>query len=373
MTRQWLWAAGVACVVGSGWSRPVQAQPTQPPNRVPTGFAVQPPTQTPPEIQQASTVLPKGIVRSRVVARVNGSPLLAEEIAVTALPLIQESKKRYPEQLWDRIEKEAYQTVLEQMITDEAIIQDAAIRVPPPMMKRFQEVMAREFEKVLKRDKLAPKTDDPEQLKAYYEQRGQSLDLMRRQFIRHNIALAWVQELTRSKTDQETTRERLLEYYRANPAEFTRPERVVWQHIFVDVDRYDSAAAARQVAETVWQLLRNARTEDEFNTLVEKYADVDSKARRGSGQGNLKGEIRPKELEPFVLSQPTGGQGPVVETSRGYHIFRVVEHSPHEVITFEKACNGLKKKLEDRLVEAEFMRIGKEMRAKAVIEIMDGQ
>lgn len=379
-TRQWLGTAGLACwVAGCGWSRPALAQgqvllPSRqvaPASRpmAPAGVT-QPPVQQQQPIQQMGGTAPRGVVKSRVVARVNGSPILAEEVAVAALPFIQENKKRFAEQVWAQIEKDITQRVLEDMITDEAIIQDAAIKVPPPVMKRFQEMASKEFDKVLKKDKQAPQ-NDPEQLKTYYEQRGQSVDLMRRQYIRHLLAIEWVRERSKTYLDQETTREKLLEHYRANPAEFTKPERVVWQHVFVDVDRYATPQAARQVAETVWQLLRNSKTEDEFNTLVEKYADVDSRARGGSGQGNLRGEIRPKELEKYVFEQPAGGQGPVVETSRGYHIFRVVEHTLHEVMTFEKACSTLKKRLEDKLTDAEFGRLGKEMREKAVIEVLD--
>jgi parvulin-like peptidyl-prolyl isomerase len=377
MTQPWLGTVLVTyLLLGCGWSRSALAQGTTllppaqatPPASLPLQQSVTP---QPPAIQQTGGTLPRGVVKSRVLARINGSPILEEEVTMTALPFLQGRKKQVPEQYWAQLEQEAYKQVLDDIITEEAIIQDAAIKIPPPVMKKFQDMLNKEFDKILKKDKQAPQTEDPEQLKAYYESRGQSVDIMRRQFIRRQLALEWVREKTRSYVDAETTREKLLEYYRANPAEFTRPERVVWQHIFVDVDRYESAAAARQVAETVWQLLRSAKTDAEFNALVDKYADVDSKTRRGSGQGNLKGEIRPKELEPFVFAQATGGQGPVVETSRGFHVFRVTEHTPHEVMTFEKASTELKRKLENKLIEAEFTRIGKEMRDKAFVEILD--
>jgi len=380
-TRLWLGTAGLASVVlGCSWSHSVLAQGSilLPPPVVtaqpPGPSAPRPATAVqPPVIQQAAGVAPRGVVKSRVVARINGVPILEEEVVATALPLIQERKRHIPEQFWGQLEKEAYQRILDDMITDEAIIQDAAIKVPPPVLKRYQEVMNKEFEKLLKQDRAVAQlpSKDAEKIKDIFERRGQSVDLMRRQFIRHNLALAWVRESSRNLIDEATTREKLLDYYRANPAEFAKPERVVWQHIFVDVDRYDSRAAARQVAETVWQLLRNTRTEEEFNTLVEKYADVDSKVRRGAGQGSLRGEIRPKELEKHIFEQPAGGQGPVVETSRGYHVFRVVEHTPHEIVTFEKACSGLRRKLEDKVTEAEFTRMGKEARAKTVLEMIE--
>lgn len=311
----------------------------------------------------------KGIVKSRVIARINGSPILEEEVIATSSAMLNEAKKRIAEQYWGQLERELQTKALEDLITEEAIIQDAAIRVPQGV-KKLQEVANKEFDKTLRRDKEIVKLKTDDEIKEYLKSQGRSLDIMRRQYIRSFLARQWIMELSRDLIDQSTTRERMLEYYRANPQEFLKKEKVVWQHIYIDVDRYNNAQSARQVAETVWQLVRNARTEDEFNAIVTKYADGISKARSGSGEGNLRGEIKPTELERFVFEQPSGGQGPVVETSRGYHVFRVVEHTPEEMISFEKACLELKRRLEDKVIMGEFMRLSKELRAKAFIEVL---
>jgi parvulin-like peptidyl-prolyl isomerase len=137
------------------------------------------------------------------------------------------------------------------------------------------------------------------------------------------------------------------------------------------VDRYKSVQEARQVAETAWQMLRNAKTEADFNAVVEKYADGTSKVRSGTGEGNLRGDIRPVELERFVFEQPAGGQGPLVETSRGYHLFRVVEHTPEEMLTFEKVCIELRRRMEDRVINTEYGRLAKILREKAFIEMLN--
>lgn len=322
-------------------------------------------------IQQTSNTLPKGTVKSRVIARVNGSPILEEEIISATNMMMNEAKKRIAQQYWAQLERELSQKALDDLVTEEAIIQDAAIKIPPPAMKNIQEVGNKEFDKIMRRDKEVVKLKTEDEIKEYFNNQGKSIDLMRRQFVRSFIATQWIRELCRDKSDTETTRERLLEYYRANPNEFLKKERVVWQHIYIDVDRYSSVQAARKVAETAWQLLRNAKTDKEFNDIVEKYADGISKARSGSGEGNFRGDIRPTELERFVFDQPTGGQGPLVETSRGYHLFRVIEHTPEEMISFEKVCNDLKRKMEDRIYQAEFTRLSKQIKDKAYIEMLD--
>ncbi len=370
----------VVFLVGCGWSHSALAQGKAdlllpPSGSLPlgTGNAVAASKPQPPStgVQQVSnTSNLKGTVNARVIARVNGSPILQEEVNAAANMILVEAKKRVQEQYWGQLEAELKNKALDDMITEESIIQDASIRIPPPSMKRIQEVANKEFDRILRRDKEVVKLQTEEEIKEYFKNQGKSVDLMRRQFIRSFIANQWVRELCRDKIDVETTREKLLEYYQNNPKEFLKKERVVWQHIYIDVDRYDSVQAARQVAETAWQLLKNAKTEDEFNAIVAKYADGISKSRSGTGEGNFRGEIRPAELERFVFDLPTGGQGPLVETKRGYHLIKVLEHTPEEMPSFEKVCIDLRRKLDEKLFSAEYTRLSKSLREKAFVEML---
>lgn len=336
----------------------------------PPAMSQSPSKQPPGGIQQTSNVVPKGVVKSRVIARVNGSPILEEEVISSASMMMTEFKKRTQEQFWPQLEKEVMQKALDDLITEEAVIQDASIRIPAQAMKGIQVAANKEFDKFLRRDKEVVKLKTEEEVKEYLQSQGKSIDIMRRQFIRSFLATQWIRELCRDKIDQETTREKLLEYYRANPQEFLRKEKVVWQHIYIDDDRYSSKQASRQVAETVWQLMSNAKTEEEFNAIVVKYADGVSKARSGSGEGHLRGEIRPVDLERFVFELPAGKQGPVVETTRGYHVFRVLEHTKEEMLSFESVCLELRRRLDDRINQNEFIRLSKIMKEKAFIEML---
>jgi parvulin-like peptidyl-prolyl isomerase len=329
----------------------------------------QPPSGNVQQVGNTSNM--KGTVNARVIARVNGSPILQEEVNAAANMILVEAKKRVQEQYWGRLEDELKAKALDDMITEESIIQDASIRIPPPSMKRIQEVANKEFDRVLRRDKEVVKLQTEEEIKEYFKNQGKSVDLMRRQFIRSFIANQWIRELCRDKIDVETTREKLLEFYQSNQKEFLKKERVVWQHIYIDVDRYDSVQAARQVAETVWQLMKNAKTEEEFNAIVTKYADGISKSRSGSGEGNFRGDVRPTELERFVFDLPSGGQGPLVETKRGYHLIKMVEHTPEELPSFEKVCIDLRRKLDEKLFQAEYGRLSKSLREKAFVEMLN--
>jgi parvulin-like peptidyl-prolyl isomerase len=377
MTSPLRWTIGwLSLLLGCGWSHTVLAQGTtllpppdtaaQPPLSAPLQNASAPRSDT---IQQTSANAPRGELRSCVVARVNGSPILLDEQIAAANDYIEAVKKQNVV-ISERDEKAIRAHMLDELITREAILQDANIKLPPQALKKFEQALNQEFEKKIKKDTRAQnfKTDD--ERKEYFKKQGKSLDLMRQQFIRQSLANEWIRNLCRERMDRETTREAVWEYYQSHPDEFKRKERVEWQQIFVDVDRYGTVAEARHQAEVAWRLLQNAKTDDDFNKVVEKYADGISKARRGAGDGNFKGDIKPRELEQFVFAQPAGGQGPVVETSRGFYVFRVTAHTPAEIISFEKASKDLKKKLENMILDEEFKRLSKEMRERAFVEML---
>jgi hypothetical protein len=379
MSKPLHWTIGWASLLlGCSWSHTALAQGTTllPPTSTQGPPPISVPLQSAPVprlegVQQASANVPRGELRSCVVARVNGSPiLLDEQLAATSEHMEMLQKQNIPKELIEREEKSIRAHMLDELITREAILQDAIIKLPPPALKKFEQTLSQEFDKKIKKDTRAQNFKTDEERKEYFKKQGKSLDLMRQQFVHQALATEWIRNLCRDRIDRETTREAVWEYYQSHPEEFKRKERVEWQQLFVDVDRYTNVAEARHQAEVAWRLLQNAKTEEDFAKLVEKYADGISKARRGAGDGNFKGDIKPKELEQFVFSQPAGGQGPVVETSRGFYIFRVTVHTPAEIISFENASKDLKRKLENIILDEEYKRLSKEMRDRAVVEML---
>lgn len=375
--RQWLLAAGTLATVGCALPpnlaadlgpprggtavRALAPQPPPPPGRGAGG--------TGPIQRTAATEGPiaGGVLTARVVARVNGQPILFEELVNAASWRLDEIRGQVPQEHWAELEAHVYKAELEELINRELLMQDALTRVPASALEKVKEAGSKEFDKSLRkqREQLKLKSDD--ELRRYYETKGQSLAEMRRQFERGFVAQEYMRNLIMDKIDN-IDREDMLEYYRKHPDLFNKPETFNWQHIFVDVDRFASREAARQHAQNVHRQVQQIKRAEEFAALAEQHSHGTSKYRKGEGDGNRRGIIRPTELEPYLVKLQNGQVGPLIETERGYHIFRLVEHNPGGKVPFATACIEIKQRIKNERGSEEVKRITKELRAKALIE-----
>src|SRR5262249_36840236 len=131
------------------------------------------------------------------------------------------------------------------------------------------------------------------------------------------------------------------EYYDEHPDEFLVEDRVAWQDIFIDADRFPTREAAKARADEV---TRRARGGEDFVNLAATYNQgvnlitgnvaVEFKDSQGAeikpnlaaaGLGQRRGEIQPREAEEALFNMKPGDIGPIVELATGYHIIRVAE------------------------------------------------
>jgi peptidyl-prolyl cis-trans isomerase SurA len=377
-------------------TRPPEAAPTRPKEAAKEGAAERPAETAPVNpLQQASLTsrtmiraatssaagLPDvgGVITASVIARVNGQPILVEEVMNAAAGRLAEARQRVPQAQWPAAQAEIIASELENIINRELLLQDASTRVRGRGLDMLRDAANKEFDKTLRkrRDQLNLKTN--EELKALMQKQGLSLEEERRQHERSFVAMEYLRNLIRTEVEV-IDREMMLDYYRQNPKEFSRPERVSWQWIFVDIDTFSKPdpknpgrlapdlGEARRYAEMVHAKLKAARTKEEFDALVSQYAHGRSKTNNGQGEGQTRGEIRPADLENQVFSLRPGETGPIVETPTGFHLVRLVEHTPGGTVSFEEACPDIKRRLQNKIGQAEYLKVLKDLRAKAHIE-----
>ena len=335
----------------------------------------QSPPQPPSPARNAGTVEPASAssgtvsrVTARVLARVNGQPILAEEVLNAASLRLAAARKQVPPAQWDQVREQILQSELEELINRELLLQDAEARIRPEMLAKVREVARKEFEKKLRaqRKQLGLRSD--EEMRAYLERQGQSIEEMRRQYERSVLSMEYVRNLIRDRLEN-INRGDMLEYYRTHSKEFETPARVVWQHIFVDKEVFDTVADARRKAEEVHRRAKTMTTEE----FAEMARDITanqgpSRTRNGLGEGNLRGEIYPRELEDVLFRTKPGQVAPIVETKRGFHIVRVIERTDGKKQSFEEACPEIRRKLQAEIGRREYERIIRKLRRDAYIE-----
>jgi parvulin-like peptidyl-prolyl isomerase len=130
-------------------------------------------------------------------------------------------------------------------------------------------------------------------------------------------------------------------YYDSHPGEFTLPERVQVSQILLPTE-------LRAVEAWEW-----ARFSDEagFRALA-RSESIGPEASEGGVMGLFQEGQLPTEMEGAVFAMSDGEISPIVESSYGFHIFRLDKKYEPEQISFEDAAPGIRRKILDLKVGA---------------------
>jgi len=259
-----------------------------------------------------SPSLSRGEVIDKVAIVVNDEIITDREIARQLEPVYEKFKTIYGGQkLVEKLE-EAKQRVAQQMIEDRLLYSEAKkqnIEIDEKDLDaRVQEMVrgigSREmFDKALIEQQLTLKD-----LKDRYRQQ-----LMVRKLIDKKVGGGVL-----------VTPIEIEAYYGKNSEEFQLPERVKLKNILISVKKFPDPAKALSLARDISKRLREGC---DFDGLAKVYSDGPG-ASEGGLMGYVKrGDLLP-EIEQAVFSLKPGEVTGIVQSSLGYHIFKVEEKEP---------------------------------------------
>jgi parvulin-like peptidyl-prolyl isomerase len=140
--------------------------------------------------------------------------------------------------------------------------------------------------------------------------------------------------------DIEVSDEEIKEYYDLHKREFLRPERVRVSQILLGTE--DKAIE-------VYERVKYA-SEEGFRKIAQEES-IGIEAAKGGEMGVFELGQLPYEMEKVVFSLKVGELSPVVESTYGYHIFRLDARYEAELISEEKASSSLRVKLLDQKIK----------------------
>ena len=153
--------------------------------------------------------------------------------------------------------------------------------------------------------------------------------------------------------DVKVDDEEVQRYYDLHKSEFFLPERVEVSQILLPTE-------AKAVE--VWDKAKLA-SEEEFKAMATAES-IGPEAPRGGEMGIYQKGQLPAEWEEPIFSLAEGQVSPVVESSYGFHVFRVDKKYEPEWIPLEKASPTIKLNLLDLKVKAEVSRRLNELEEK---------
>jgi len=148
-------------------------------------------------------------------------------------------------------------------------------------------------------------------------------------------------------------------YYDGQPGEFFLPERVQVSQILVPTEHE---------AVELWEKARFS-DEEGFRALA-RAQSIGPEASEGGEMGVFQKGQLPTEMEAAAFAMGEGEVSPMVESSYGYHIFRLDKRFAPEQVSFEDAAPSIRQKLLGRKVEAVTARHLEELKKSLDWEIL---
>jgi hypothetical protein len=182
---------------------------------------------------------------------------------------------------------------------------------------------------------------------------------------RNLIATEYARSRIKDSVEAMINFEMIREYYEVHKNEFQTLDKVQWQDIMIPTSKtHPRVEDVKRFAE---ELVARCRTPDDYNRLM-VYNEGLTKPHNGEGHGQRRGEILPPELEPILFQLQEGVIGPVVPVLAGVHIIRVTKREVARQLPLDdEVQKTIRKKLVSQLMEREYRRIVRELRAHAII------
>jgi parvulin-like peptidyl-prolyl isomerase len=337
-----------------------RAQNPDPPNPPNTAVCrlINMPVDKPIEAKNASPA-------AAICAVVNGELILQEELLLGSMHQL--IAARTPKE-----RDEILQQALESLIDRDLLVQDAVAKLKRggKQGEAFLQVIRKTTEEAFEKMWLKPKMQELHlssrlELADRMRQSGQSFEVFCRWWERKYMA----EQYLYSRLEQHINRighTEISEYYNIHRDEYTQPDSVDWQEIFLDAAKHPSRADARQFAES---LIQRVRQGEDFAKLSFEFDNGESgRFRKGEGSGHKPGEIFPREAEPLLFKMHDGDME-ILERPRGFEVIRLVKRQYAGPIPFDAK---VQKEIRNKLKQLVFLRekdsIVKDLKRKAVID-----
>lgn len=281
----------------------------------------------------AATILCAAVSSAEIIDKVavvvNNEVVTRREIDRIMQPALEQYSNIYSgDQLISKLE-ELRQKVMQQLIEDKLVLceaKKAGIEVDQKDIDaRIDEMKKRvgstaEFERALSMQNLTLKD-----LKTRYKEQ-----LMSRKMIEKKIG----GKVTMTPVE-------VIEYFNEHANEFVKPAQLTLYNILIRPKEYeDPSATARRAKE----VLKRVKEGEDFAELARKYSEGPNATDGGLMENVKKGDLMP-EIEKVVFNLKEGQTSDIIQTSLGYHIFKVEDMTEETPLSLQ----DVKRDVEERL------------------------
>lgn len=333
--------------------------------------------------------LPDGDPRIKVVAIVGAGNIVTDEevwesVHQRMFEYLRPGTGRGGQEVIENKEKKKaiYAEELRRIVERELILDEMYTRLKKAgkaqVIEEIKEFARGDADRQVREMKKRYKAESDDDFHSILLAQGVTVPVLRRQLERQMMAHEYVRNMLKEKL-AVIGLARVRAYYDEHPDEFRTPDRVKWQHIFISANKFatpgeafDPARAMRAAYDYALAIQKQAAAGADFAALSKRYDHGFAGLKDGTGLGEKRGEIEPKELEPTVWALRPGGVSGLVQTAAGYHIVKVVEREVAGVRPFDDKVQGeARRKVMRDLQEEAYQRLVERLWRGGVVRVME--
>ena len=294
----------------------------------------------------------------RIVAVVNSEVITESELDTFMRQLYEQYKTEYSGDKLMQMMGEARMKLLNQLIEDRLVLQEAKSKSIEIKDAEIDETMA-DFKTRFKSD---------QEMEAVLKDEGISLKALRERFEKQGMIRRLQDQEVRAMVVVSPTE--IDSYYEAHPEEFTDEERIKVRSI--TIKKNDEAKAKglmdEEAKNKMLELRKKIVSGEDFGKLAKDFSD-DTKAKEGGMSDWVKhGEMIPV-IDSVIFALPEGRVSEIIETPLGYHLFRVEERQKGSKKTLEQSRDAIYNKIFKTKAEIRFQEWMTQLKKKAYISI----
>ncbi|NIM03874.1 hypothetical protein GTN66_07005 [bacterium] len=292
-------------------------------------------------------------VVDKTVATVDGEMILMSEYERRAKPVIEEYEKFLTGPDKEIKIKELKDKILEQMIDEKILIQEAKRKKVKVNSKEIQDGIG----------EIRKRFGTEEEYNQELVRQGLSEGKFREQVKEQLMVIKLIDQEIKAKVVSPTDSE-IENFYKQNESEMVEPEQVRARHILIKVDENtDKKKALKRIRDILREVKKG---ETSFAELAKKYSEGPSAPRGGDLGFFIRGQMV-RKFEEAAFALKVGEISDVVETEYGYHIIQCIEKKASEKKSLEEVRDYLRNFIFQKRMEEQYEKWLRTLRDKASI------
>lgn len=266
----------------------------------------------------------------RVVAVVNDDVITQAELDAFLRPLYDDYSQQYSGDELIKLVQEARSKLLNQLIEDKLVYQEA--------VKQGLEVKEDEIDEEM--ESFKKRFGAPADIDSMLEQEGLSMKDFREKLKKQALIRKLQEQEIRSRVVVSPLD--LGKFYQENPEKFRSTDRVKIRSLTIK-----KSAAAREkgimdekAKHSINELYLKIKQGEDFNAIVQKFSE-DSRAKEAEPSEWIERGAMIESMDEVIFNTPVGQTTGIVETPIGYHVFKIEAKENARTYSLEESRNQI--------------------------------